>query len=168
MDYHVARNNQKLGAFPEADVRTRLQSGEFLPSDLVWCEGMSAWRPAAEVFPGVGPGAAAVPPAVPPPTVPTPFPASVPPSAAAGPKPTNYLVPAILVTLFCCLPFGIASIVFASQVDSKYNAGDYAGAKQASDRAKLWMWLSLAFGLVFVLAYIGLMVAGVAAGSFPH
>ena len=49
--------------------------------------------------------------------------------AAAGPKPDNYLVWAILSTLFCCLPLGIASIVFAAQVDGKYNSGDYAGAQ---------------------------------------
>ena len=30
---------------------------------------------------------------------------------------------AILVTLFCCLPFGIVAIVFAAQVDSKVAAG---------------------------------------------
>jgi hypothetical protein len=161
MDYHVARNNQKLGVFPEADVRARLQSGEFLPPDLVWCEGMSAWRAAAEVFPGA---TAPVPPPVgafnPPPAVPF--------SPPAGPKPTNYLVPAILVTLFCCLPFGIASIVFAAQVDSKYAAGDYAGAQRSSDKAKLWMWLALGFGLVGGLAYAGVMAFGLAAGNFPH
>ena len=53
-----------------------------------------------------------------------------------GPKPPSYLVWAILTTLFCCLPFGIASIVFAAQVDSKYNPGDLAGSQQASDRAR--------------------------------
>ena len=31
----------------------------------------------------------------------------------------NYLVQAILVTIFCCLPFGIVSIVYAAQVNGK-------------------------------------------------
>lgn len=154
MDYHVARNNQPLGVYPEADLRARLQSGEIQPSDLVWCEGMPAWKPAAEVF------APAVPPAVP---------AGVPPAPApAGAKPNNYLIPAILVTLFCCLPFGIVSIIFATQVDSKYAGGDYAGAASAAGKAKLWMWIGLGSGLVFGLGYIGLMAVGLAAGGLPH
>ena len=36
----------------------------------------------------------------------------------------NYLVQAILTTLFCCLPLGIVSIVFATQVNSKLSVGD--------------------------------------------
>ncbi|HLP02856.1 MAG TPA: CD225/dispanin family protein [Opitutaceae bacterium] len=162
MDYHVARNNQKLGVFPEAEVRTRLQSGELLPNDLVWCEGMSAWRPAAEVFPEASTTPPPVPaaPSIPPPPRPTPV--------ALGPKPSNYLVPAILVTLFCCLPFGIASIVFASQVDSKYAAGDLAGAQQSSDKAKFWMWLSVGGALLIGIAYIGIMVFGIAMGGLAH
>jgi Interferon-induced transmembrane protein len=44
----------------------------------------------------------------------------------------TYLVPAILVTLFCFFPTGIAAIVFAAQVSSKRDAGDYIGAARAS------------------------------------
>ena len=40
----------------------------------------------------------------------------------------NYLVPAILVTIFCCLPVGIAAIIQAAQVNGKLQAGDYEGA----------------------------------------
>ena len=47
-------------------------------------------------------------------------------------QPKNYLVESILVTIFCCQPFGIAGIVFASQVNSKYANGDYEGALKAS------------------------------------
>src|ERR1043166_271348 len=36
----------------------------------------------------------------------------------------NYLVPAILCTLCCCLPGGIAAIIYAAQVNSKKAAGD--------------------------------------------
>ena len=48
-----------------------------------------------------------------------------PPPSSTPPK--NWLVESILVTIFCCLPFGIAGIVFASQVNSKWAAGDYNG-----------------------------------------
>ena len=40
----------------------------------------------------------------------------------------NHMVWAILTTLFCCLPFGIVSIVHAARVDSLSAAGDIAGA----------------------------------------
>jgi hypothetical protein len=61
----------------------------------------------------------------------------------------NYLAPAILTTLFCCLPFGIVSIVFAAQVNGKLAAGDRAGALQSSQNAKTWAWLSFGFGIAF-------------------
>ena len=81
----------------------------------------------------------------------------------AGGKPDNYLVHAIIVTLCCCLPFGVASIVFASQVDSKWNKGDYAGAQKASDQAKLFFWLSLGLGLVAQIINIVIQFSLVAA-----
>src|SRR5215813_14996770 len=46
------------------------------------------------------------------------------PPGPAVPAIQTYLVPAILVTLFCFLPTGVAAIVFASQVSSKRDAGD--------------------------------------------
>jgi len=55
----------------------------------------------------------------------------------------NYLVQAILVTIFCCVPFGIVSIVYAAQVNGKVAAGDYAGAIATSNKAKTWAWVSL-------------------------
>ena len=51
-------------------------------------------------------------------------------------KPDNNLVWAILSTILCCLPLGIVSIVYAAKVDGLYASGDYAGAKDASDKAK--------------------------------
>jgi len=68
--------------------------------------------------------------------------------------PKNWLVESILVTLFCCLPFGIAGIVFASQVNSKYAAGDYAGALKASQDAGKWTKIGFWIGLVLIVAYL--------------
>ena len=47
----------------------------------------------------------------------------------AGAPPNNNLVLGILVTIFCCLPFGIVSIIYASKVDGLAMAGDIAGAR---------------------------------------
>lgn len=71
--------------------------------------------------------------------------------------PPNYLVAAILTTLFCCLPFGIVSIVFGAQVSGKHAAGDYAGAMAASKNAKQWAWLSFWFGLVGLILIFALV-----------
>ncbi|MGI9474592.1 MAG: CD225/dispanin family protein [Rubripirellula sp.] len=91
------------------------------------------------------------------------------PTAAGGPvnaagKPENYLIQSILVTLCCCLPLGIVSIVYAAQVDSKWNAGDHQGAINASENAKKWSWIAFGLGIVLNLLAVGLqIVAGVAA-----
>ena len=69
-------------------------------------------------------------------------------------QPKNYLIESILVTIFCCLPFGIVGIVFASQVNAKFDAGDYEGAVKTSKEAKKWMNLGLISGLVIGLFYL--------------
>ncbi len=60
----------------------------------------------------------------------------------------NYLIPAILATVFCCLPLGVVSIIFATQVNSKIAAGDTAGALESSKKAKMFMFLSIGGGLL--------------------
>ncbi|MDA3800442.1 MAG: CD225/dispanin family protein [Kiritimatiellae bacterium] len=65
----------------------------------------------------------------------------------------NYLAQSILVTIFCCLPFGIAAIVFAAQVNSKIQAGDIQGAMASSRMAKIWSWWAFGVGIVFQIAY---------------
>jgi len=78
--------------------------------------------------------------------------------------PPNYLVFAILVTIFCCQILGIVSIVFAAQVNSKWNAGDFEGAVAASRNAKLWAWIGVASAVAIVLIMGLLSVFGVLAG----
>ena len=65
----------------------------------------------------------------------------------------NYLVQAILVTIFCCLIPGIVAIVYAAQVNGKLAAGDIAGARRASNNAKTWAWVSFGLGLVVILIW---------------
>ena len=87
--------------------------------------------------------------------------------AAQAPKtpPQNYLVMAILVTIFCCWPLGIPAIIFAAQVNSKFSQGDYAGAEDASKKAKMWSMISLIAGLVIGVLYFLLMMVGAIAGN---
>jgi hypothetical protein len=76
----------------------------------------------------------------------------------------NYLVFAILVTVFCCLPTGIPAIVFAAQVNGKLQAGNIAGAQADSKNAKMWCFISLGLGLGVVVIYGVLMMLGIIGG----
>jgi uncharacterized membrane protein YvbJ len=73
---------------------------------------------------------------------------------------SNYLIQAILVTIFCCMPFGIPAIVFAAQVNSKVDSGDYKGAIDSSKQAKMWCWISFGIGLTISIIYLLFIVAG--------
>jgi hypothetical protein len=85
--------------------------------------------------------------------------------AYGGEPPPNYLVWAILSTIFCCLPLGIASIVFAAQVNSKWSAGDVAGAQGASRKAKQFAIWSAAAGAIIVAIYLVVVVVAVSSNS---
>lgn len=82
-----------------------------------------------------------------------------------GVKVPNYLVQSILVTLCCCLPFGIAAIVFAAQVNSKLAAGDFPGAQESSRKAKMWCWIAFGVGIV-VNIIVGILQFFVTAKGF--
>lgn len=69
------------------------------------------------------------------------------------PKPDNNIVLAILTTLFCCLPLGIVSIIYASKVNGLYNSGDYHGAIEAANSAKNYAMYSVICGAVAFVFY---------------
>ncbi len=64
------------------------------------------------------------------------------------PKPNNCLVWSILVTIFCCLPFGIVAIVKSSQVDTLWTSGNYDAARKAADEAETWCIIAAVCGAV--------------------
>lgn len=64
------------------------------------------------------------------------------------PMPDNQLAKAILVTLFCCLPFGICAIVEAAGVSTAYNMGDYDLANAKANKAKSFIKTSFWIGLI--------------------
>ena len=69
-------------------------------------------------------------------------------------RPKNYLVESILATVLCCLPLGVVGIVYATQVNSKYDAGDYEGAQKASRDAKKWVTWSVIASVIFIVLYL--------------
>lgn len=78
--------------------------------------------------------------------------------------PKTWLVESILVTLFCCLPFGIAGIVNAAKVESRFYANDIEGAQRASSEAGKWTKIGFFIGIAGIAIYFILMILGVAAG----
>jgi hypothetical protein len=164
--WYYAKNGQQLGPVDEAMVRGLLSSGQLSPSDLVWTDGMGSWVPLSTVPELAGTGAGGFP-AAPYPTSGQQYPAQPLPYGgyvsqqqyAAGSVP-NYLVQAILVTVFCCWPLGIPAIVYAAQVNGKLARGDYAGAVVSSNNAKKYSWISFGLGLVVCVVWFLIAVAG--------
>jgi hypothetical protein len=57
------------------------------------------------------------------------------------------------------------SIVYAAQVDSKWNAGDQQGAIAASENAKKWFWIAFGLGLLANAIAIAAQFAAVGANG---
>lgn len=81
-------------------------------------------------------------------------------------RPKNYLLWAILSTLFCCLPLGIVSIYYAAKVDGLYKQGEYYDADEASEKAKKYAMYGAIIGIVInVTTFLCVVLTGAAAAS---
>jgi hypothetical protein len=78
---------------------------------------------------------------------------------------SNNLIWAVLCTIFCCLPFGIVSIVYAAKVDGMALAGDTQGARMMADKARNWALAGALIGPALLIVYIFLMGGLAALGS---
>lgn len=79
----------------------------------------------------------------------------------AGSPPDNNLVWAILVTVFCCLPLGIVSIVKSSQVNSLWAQGQFDAARKVADDAKKFaIWAAGTGAVLAVLYFVFAVVLG--------
>jgi hypothetical protein len=154
----VSRNGQQLGPYTLDELRRYYGQGRIADTDHAWCDGMPQWVPLTHLL-------RIAPSPVTPPRIPLDH-------AYRSQnrveqtivqhvivKPDSYMLSAVLVTLLCCLPFGIVSIVFASQVDTKFNAGDYAGAQDSSNKAKNWYHAALIAGILILIGSILVNVA---------
>ncbi|HYH57582.1 MAG TPA: CD225/dispanin family protein [Anseongella sp.] len=75
------------------------------------------------------------------------------PSVPPPVRPKNWLVESILVTIFCCLPFGIVGIIYAAGVNAKYDSGQYAEALESSRQAGKWTKIGLFTGIAIGVIY---------------
>ncbi len=58
MIWYYAQGREQIGPIEEVQFQSLVSSGVITPETLVWHEGMSGWRPCAEVIPPAPPGAA--------------------------------------------------------------------------------------------------------------
>jgi Interferon-induced transmembrane protein/GYF domain 2 len=168
MWYYALGGRQQEGPVSDEQIRGMIQDGTLGREDLVWREGMAAWQPAGQVadlqFPvrpayptpppprpqAVAPVAPYAPPQYQAPPV-APYPAGYPQAGADIP---DYLVASILVTLFCCVPGGIAAIIFANKANTAKRMGDLGTARQAAAQAKTWLIISVVLGLLVSVVYV--------------
>ncbi|MGB3183961.1 MAG: CD225/dispanin family protein [Cyclobacteriaceae bacterium] len=68
--------------------------------------------------------------------------------------PKTWLVESILATILCCLPFGVVGIINAAKVESRFYAGDIAGAEHASKEAGKWTKIAAVVGIVVIILSI--------------
>lgn len=78
---------------------------------------------------------------------------------STGVCPKTWMAESILVTIFCCLPFGIVGIVNAAKVSSLFAAGNVAAAEEASKSAGKWTKWGFVVGLVVIVLYAIFYVA---------
>jgi len=90
-----------------------------------------------------------------------------PPSPGAPASVPNYLVPSI-ISLFCCLPLGIVAVIFAARVNGQVQAGDTAGALESSRKAKMFSYIGLILGLIWIAIWVIMTVLGVGIGALGN
>jgi hypothetical protein len=169
-NWYYAKGGQQQGPVSEAELKRLAEAGQLQRGDLVWHEGLANWQEAGtvpELFGSAPPqGRPEVYPQQSYPQQPQygsqplgyETPAQYQPIGYAPSPPPNYLVQAILTTICCCLPFGIVSIVYAAQVNTKFQVGDQLGAKESSDKARMWAWIAFGVGLLFQVLYFGFLI----------
>lgn len=160
MKYYFARDNQPHGPYRLDELR------EFAltPETLIWTPGNPDWKEARqfpEVMEVISGGA------VPPPFFPARFnQLTTGGSSYSQPgnnyrpdeygadgryqplRPDNYLAEAIVVTILCCNPLGIVSIVYGARVNRLYDDRRFDEARQASVNARNWFFATLLSGVI--------------------
>jgi len=66
----------------------------------------------------------------------------------------------ILATLFCCMPCGIAGIIYSSLCISAKGRGDFQSAYRYAKTAQILFWVSFGLGLFGVFAYVCVLSLG--------
>ena len=142
-EYYILIGTEQQGPLSTEDLR-----GRVTPQTYVWREGLPDWIRAGDL-PELS-GLLVPEGAVPPPTQ----------GQTVGTKPKDYLVESILVTLFCCMVFGILGIVYSVQANSAFSSGNITAANEFSAKAKQWVTYGFWCGIAVVGIYAILALKG--------
>ncbi|XP_061177175.1 trafficking regulator of GLUT4 1-like [Saccostrea echinata] len=71
---------------------------------------------------------------------------------------SNWMVPAIFVTLFCFWPTGIFAIVNARRSKHAAQGGDLAGAASYAQKAKTFVIVSIVLGIIVIISIVARFV----------
>ncbi|CAM9778832.1 unnamed protein product [Ectocarpus sp. 13 AM-2016] len=80
--------------------------------------------------------------------------------------PNNYAGLAWCSCFFCCWPIGLYAIITSNSVYSKWQSGDYQGAKEASETTRQASIASICIGTILFLLYM-LTAGSATSGSHP-
>ena len=69
-------------------------------------------------------------------------------TAPIPPRPSTYIVWSIILTILCCSPFALAGIITGAISSSRYNSGDYAGAKSMSTVTEWLLIISVVWAVI--------------------
>lgn len=147
MDYYIITDNQRHGPY---DIE-QLKTIGLTRSTKVWREGLDEWTDAADV-----PELAAL--AAPDFTPPTDTAGRDYPKPIRPPMPKTWLVESIVVTLLCCLVFGIIAIVYSTQVESNYISGNYEMAEYKSRQARNMVLWAVGIWAAMAIIYLGFIL----------
>ena len=48
-EWHYSKDGQQHGPVSASDLKNLAKSGDLMPTDLIWKEGMAEWKPASNV-----------------------------------------------------------------------------------------------------------------------
>ncbi|CAM2107755.1 unnamed protein product [Caretta caretta] len=72
----------------------------------------------------------------------------------------TYLALSIFNLLCCCLPLGIAALIFSLRVENATGTGDMERASQASRTARMLNIIGIVVGVIFLIIVIVIVVVG--------
>jgi hypothetical protein len=90
-------------------------------------------------------------------------PSAFPSGASASWQPVGIVLP-ILSILFCCLPAGIVSLVYATNANTKAAAGNMTGAEADRKSSALWLRISVLPTIAIVIVYLIIALIGAFTG----
>jgi hypothetical protein len=137
--YYYLDGSEKLGPFTLEELKAQ----NIQRSTKIWHHPWPGWKPAWQI-PELAEHLRGLPPEV--------------QEANFSQPPKNWLLESILVTILCCMPFGVVGIVYASKVETLFYAGRLEESERASKQAKLFTLIGFFICIALAFFYIVFVV----------